>query len=105
MEDLGEESEIIEDGVDVTSGDKTKASASKTAKSSGKKKAAAQDAAEDTVSTSSERSMPQVDVRGILDGYQITSYSTNRAIVSGPGGSRVVRPSTTMVTSTAAGTA
>ena len=34
--------------------------------------------------------MPQVDVRGILDGYTITSYSTKRAIVSGPGGSRVV---------------
>lgn len=30
------------------------------------------------------------DVRGILDGYKITSLATNRAIVSGPGGSRVV---------------
>lgn len=33
---------------------------------------------------------PQVDVRGVLDGYVITSYSAKRAIVSGPGGSRVV---------------
>lgn len=30
------------------------------------------------------------DVRGILDGYYISSLSKNRAIVSGPGGSRVV---------------
>ncbi|MBI1237696.1 MAG: choice-of-anchor D domain-containing protein [Alphaproteobacteria bacterium] len=30
------------------------------------------------------------DVRGLLDGYKITSLATNRAIVSGPGGSRVV---------------
>lgn len=30
------------------------------------------------------------DVRGILDGYTLTSYSVKRAIVSGPGGSRVV---------------
>ncbi len=34
--------------------------------------------------------MPQVDVRGVLDGYVITSYSAKRAIVAGPGGSRVV---------------
>lgn len=31
-----------------------------------------------------------VDVRGVLDGYTITSYSTKRAIIAGPGGSRVV---------------
>ncbi|HEU4839004.1 MAG TPA: choice-of-anchor D domain-containing protein [Micavibrio sp.] len=31
-----------------------------------------------------------VDVRGVLDGYTITSYSAKRAIISGPGGSRVV---------------
>lgn len=30
------------------------------------------------------------DVRGMLDGYTITSYSQKRAIVTGPGGSRVV---------------
>ncbi len=33
---------------------------------------------------------PVVDVRGVLEGYTITSYSTKRAIISGPGGSRVV---------------
>ena len=32
----------------------------------------------------------QIDVRGVLDGYVITSYSAKRAIVAGPGGSRVV---------------
>lgn len=36
------------------------------------------------------QAMPQVDVRGLLDGYNITSFSKNRAIISGPGGSRVV---------------
>jgi len=33
---------------------------------------------------------PQIDLRGALDGYTITSYASNRAIVSGPGGSRVI---------------
>ena len=37
-----------------------------------------------------EREAPQIDVRGVLDGYVITSYSAKRAIVAGPGGSRVV---------------
>lgn len=32
----------------------------------------------------------QTDVRGLLDGYVITSYSPRRAIINGPGGSRVV---------------
>ncbi|MFA5593489.1 MAG: choice-of-anchor D domain-containing protein [Micavibrio sp.] len=31
-----------------------------------------------------------MNVRGVLDGYVITSYSARRAIISGPGGSRVV---------------
>lgn len=30
------------------------------------------------------------DITGVLDGYAITSFSKNRAIVAGPGGSRVV---------------
>lgn len=30
------------------------------------------------------------DVRGVLDGYSITSLASNKAIISGPGGSRVV---------------
>lgn len=91
MEDLGEEEEMLEDDAPAaTTGSKAK-SKSKTAKSSDKKKDSAEAEPEATVSsTSAERSMPQVDVRGILDGYQITSYSPNRAIVSGPGGSRVV---------------
>ena len=29
-------------------------------------------------------------MRGVLDGYRITSLASRRAIVSGPGGSRVV---------------
>lgn len=35
-------------------------------------------------------SAARANARGALEGYTITSYSTNRAIVSGPGGSRVV---------------
>lgn len=37
-----------------------------------------------------QRRMAQIDVRGALDGYVISSYSPRRAIISGPGGSRVV---------------
>jgi len=33
---------------------------------------------------------PSIDVRGVLDGYRITSLGANRGIISGPGGSRVV---------------
>lgn len=33
---------------------------------------------------------PRVDIRGALEGYKITSYSSTRAIISGAGGSRVV---------------
>jgi hypothetical protein len=40
--------------------------------------------------SSSASGQRQADVRGALEGYTITSYSSNRAIVSGPGGSRVV---------------
>lgn len=43
-----------------------------------------------TVVETVERAEPQIDVRGVLDGYVITSYSAKRAIVAGPGGSRVV---------------
>lgn len=38
----------------------------------------------------SDLGITDADVRGMLDGYTITSYSTKRAIVTGPGGSRVV---------------
>ncbi len=30
------------------------------------------------------------DVQGVLDGYKITSFSSSRAIINGPGGSRIV---------------
>ena len=39
---------------------------------------------------SSSHSTREQDIRGVLDGYAITSYSPKRAIVSGPGGSRVI---------------
>lgn len=42
------------------------------------------------VSVAGVRPVPQVDVRGALDGYNITSFAKSRAIVTGPGGSRVV---------------
>lgn len=94
--------EIEDDGeVVMEDGDKAmvkKPKGSKPSKSTSKN--AASDGADDEgepsssdgkkPSTSNERSMPKVDVRGILDGYTITSYSAQRAIVSGPGGSRVV---------------
>ncbi len=40
--------------------------------------------------TSTERVMPKKDLSGALEGYVITSYSAKRAIIAGPGGSRVV---------------
>ncbi len=40
--------------------------------------------------TSTERVLPKKDLSGVLEGYVITSYSAKRAIVAGPGGSRVV---------------
>lgn len=43
-----------------------------------------------TKSASGVDHAPELDVRGVLDGYAITSFSQRRAIVSGPGGSRVV---------------
>ena len=42
------------------------------------------------VKASKERELPKRDLRGSLDGYAITSYSAKRAIIAGPGGSRVV---------------
>lgn len=33
---------------------------------------------------------PEIDVRGVLDGFAITSHAPRRAIISGPGGSRVL---------------
>ena len=88
LEDLGEEDEILSDDDAVKTSGKSKAKSSGKAKSSDAEESVDETPAE--TSTSSERSMPEIDVRGILDGYMITSYSTNRAIISGPGGSRVV---------------
>lgn len=48
-------------------------------------------AARRTAVASGDLSAYQVqDVRGVLEGYSISSLAANRAIVSGPGGSRVV---------------
>ncbi len=72
--------EILEDEDEVIqAGDKATIKKPKKAKTSSK--------TEETVDVSPER---QIDVRGVLDGYVITSYSAKRAIVAGPGGSRVV---------------
>lgn len=72
--------EILEDEDEVIqSGDKA------TVKKPKKSRPSAEES--EAVETSRER---QIDVRGVLDGYVITSYSAKRAIVAGPGGSRVV---------------
>lgn len=49
-----------------------------------------QTATSGTSSATTKKSNPIIDVRGVLDGYRITSLASNRAIVAGPGGSRVV---------------
>jgi hypothetical protein len=70
--------EILDDGDEVMEdGDKAiiKKSSKKSSKDSGGK---------------GEAPARVVDVRGVLDGYTITSYSAKRAIIAGPGGSRVV---------------
>jgi len=80
LDDVEDDGEVV-----IQSGDKA------TVKKSGKsgKKDSAQ-SSDHEPETSGERAIPKVDVRGILDGYTITSYSSKRAIVAGPGGSRVV---------------
>lgn len=93
LDDIEDDGEIV-----MENGDKATVSKPKSpTKSSDKSSAASSDeegaetpAKPASTSKSSERAMPQVDVRGILDGYTITSYSPKRAIVAGPGGSRVV---------------
>jgi len=77
MEDLG-------DGSDDFSGTLKKP------KPSSKKSSRDIDGYSKNESVAGVQSMPEVDVRGKLDGYTITSFSKNRAIISGPGGSRVV---------------
>ncbi len=88
LEDVEDEGEtVIEDGDSST----VKKQGGKKPKNDNKKETAADGSTTgDRVETSAERSLPKVDVRGILEGYTITSYSAKRAIVSGPGGSRVV---------------
>ncbi len=72
--------DIEDDGEEVIeSGDKAKV----------KKPSAPKAVKRETPAVSSDM-VTQQDVRGVLDGYVITSYSAKRAIVSGPGGSRVV---------------
>jgi len=80
MEDVGE----LEDEIDVDEeGEAKGATPSKTKpKPASKPSAGSMAALEDYASPT--------DVRGVLDGYVITSYSPKRAIVAGPGGSRVV---------------
>lgn len=88
MDEMGEDVALDADESSAAkTGDADKKTTSKPSSSAGE---SAKPASSTVTSTSGERSMPQVDVRGILDGYTITSYSSNRAIVSGPGGSRVV---------------
>lgn len=82
LEDMGEDGDVVMEGTQ-------KATISKP-----KNSLAAQSASPTAPSSASSPSalvaLPQVDVRGALDGYAITSYSAKRAIVNGPGGSRVV---------------
>jgi hypothetical protein len=80
-----------------TSGDKEAASketaSAKTTAAKAPKAPSAQPAAqaEDVDEyTMIQRRMAQIDVRGTLDGYTISSFSPRRAIIAGPGGSRVV---------------
>jgi hypothetical protein len=75
--------EILEDEEEVIESDGKKNSAKKASKKVVKKSSAAE-------TTDEENFVQQIDVRGILDGYVITSYSAKRAIIVGPGGSRVV---------------
>lgn len=96
IEDIEDDGEtVIEDGETAVvkkpkNSSKKPASSASSDGDTGDAGAGAGAGASKSPATSSERSIPQVDVRGILDGYTITSYSSKRAIVSGPGGSRVV---------------
>lgn len=78
--------------IDIDDEGGAKAGSSKS-KASKKSKPAADDSIDGyskEESIAGVQAIPQMDVRGTLDGYNITSFSKNRAIISGPGGSRVV---------------
>jgi hypothetical protein len=77
MDDILEEGEEVVEGTDKTE-----------TKKGGKKTSAQKN--EESETDPADGMPTQIDVRGVLDGYVITSYSTKRAIVAGPGGSRVV---------------
>lgn len=87
VDDIEEDGELV-----MENGDS--AVVSKSAKSSGSKiKGGESSGANDSSAPTKSKprsSSPVVDVRGVLEGYKITSYSPKRAIISGPGGSRVV---------------
>lgn len=80
--------DIADDDIDVQSEDE--ADAVSTNKKASKKADSVKIEPKAEEEYAAEHYMPEVNVRGVLDGYVITSYSANRAIVSGPGGSRVV---------------
>ncbi len=88
IEDDGEE--VIESGSAATVKKETSDKKTGSKKSSSSKTKETPKAASDETVSVAGTFPQQVDVRGILDGYVITSYSPKRAIVSGPGGSRVV---------------
>lgn len=91
VEDIGDEDFVIEGGKQIKTGKVKPIASSEDEEASGVSGSAKSSSSMGKPSsTSDERSVPQIDVRGILDGYTITSYSTKRAIISGPGGSRVV---------------
>lgn len=86
IEDMDED-DIVQQSGDKAVVKKGSKTGSKTEASQGSSK---QSGTNNNSSASAQNAMPQVDVRGVLDGYTITSYSAKRAIVAGPGGSRVV---------------
>lgn len=89
VEDIADDEDMAAAAEDEagTASEAKKTTSKKPAKSSTPSSPASDSAEEEY---SAERYMPEVNVRGVLDGYVITSYSSNRAIVAGPGGSRVV---------------
>ena len=80
LKDIEEDGELV-----IEDGDKATAGGKKASGSSGKGTSGGEAAA-----TPKSSSVGEVDIRGTLDGYNITSYSPRRAIINGPGGSRVV---------------
>lgn len=82
LDDVEDDGEVV-----IQDGDKAVVKKDSTKGAKGAGKSASKTSSDEELS---ESFMPEVDVRGMLDGYTITSYSPRRAIVAGPGGSRVV---------------